>query len=153
MLLAQSPGSPTSKYTRRNAMSAAPQFALTARAAAWAGRIISALAILFLAFDAIIKALNLPPAVEATTQLGYPASLVVGIGVLELACLAVYIIPRTSALGAILLTGYLGGAIATQVRAAAPLFPVVFPVIIGVLIWGGLFVRNERLRALMLPRK
>jgi DoxX-like family len=124
-----------------------------AKTAIWAGRIISALAILFLTFDSVIKVLNLPPAVEATTQLGYPASLVIAIGVLELACLAVYVIPRTSVLGAILLTGYLGGAIATQVRATSPLFSVVFPVIIGALIWGGLFVRDERLRALIPLRK
>ena len=113
----------------------------------WAGRIISALAILFLTFDSIIKVLKLPPAVEATSQLGYPASLVVTIGLIELACLVIYTIPRTSVLGAILLTGYLGGAIATQVRAESTLFSLVFPVIIGALIWGGLFVRDERLRA------
>ena len=119
----------------------------------WAGRIISALAILFLTFDSIIKVLNLAPAVEATTQLGYPASLVIGLGLLELACLIVYVIPRTSVLGAILLTGYLGGAIATQVRAGSPLFSVVFPLIISALIWGGLFLRDERLRALIPLRK
>jgi len=115
----------------------------------WAGRIISAFAVLFLIFDSIIKVLNLAPAVEATTQLGYPASLVIGIGILELACLAVYIIPRTAALGAILLTGYLGGAIATQMRAGSPLFQVIFPLIVGALVWGGLFLREERLRALI----
>jgi DoxX-like family len=119
----------------------------------WAGRIVSALAIVFLAFDSVIKVLNLPPAVEATTQLGYPTGLVVGLGILELACLAIYAIPRTAVLGAILLTGYLGGAIATQVRAGSPLFSVVFPVIVGALIWGGLFVRDERLRALIPLRK
>jgi DoxX-like protein len=133
-------------------MLAATQSVPTVKTTIWAGRIISALAILFLAFDTIIKVLNLPPAVEATTQLGYPASLVVTIGIIELACLAVYSIPRTSILGAILLTGYLGGAIATQVRAGSPLFSVIFPVIIGVLIWGGLFLRDERLRALLLQR-
>jgi len=119
----------------------------------WAGRIISALAILFLTFDSIIKVLNLAPAVEATTQLGYPASLVIGLGLLELACLIVYVIPRTSVLGAILLTGYLGGGIATQIRAASPLFSVVFPLIISALVWGGLFLRDERLRALIPLRK
>jgi hypothetical protein len=132
---------------------AATQAVPTVKTTIWAGRILSALAILFLAFDTIIKVLNLPPAVEATTQLGYPASLVVGIGLIELVCLAVYVIPRTAVLGAILLTGYLGGAIATQVRASSPLFSVVFPVIIGALIWGGLFVRNARLRALVPLRK
>jgi hypothetical protein len=119
----------------------------------WAGRIISALALLFLIFDSVIKVLNLAPAVEATTQLGYPASLVIGIGILELACLAIYVIPRTSVLGAILLTGYLGGAIATQLRAGSALFSVVFPIIVGVLIWGGLFLREDRLRALIPLRR
>jgi hypothetical protein len=119
----------------------------------WAGRIISALAVLFLIFDSVIKVLKLAPAVEATTQLGYPASLVIGIGILELTCLAIYVIPRTSVLGAILLTGYLGGAIATQVRAGSALFSVVFPVIVGVLIWGGLFLREDRLRALIPLRR
>jgi hypothetical protein len=125
----------------------------TVKTSIWAGRIISALAILFLAFDTVIKLLNLAPAVEATTQLGYPASLVIGIGILELACLAIYVIPRTSVLGAILLTGYLGGAIATQVRAGSPLFSIVFPIIVGVLIWGGLFLREDRLRALIPLRR
>jgi DoxX-like family len=133
-------------------MLAVTQAVPTLKTTIWTGRTLSALAILFLAFDTIIKVLNLPPALEATTQLGYPASLVVTIGLLELACLTIYTIPRTSVLGAILLTGYLGGAIATQVRASSPLFSVVFPVIIGALIWGGLFLRDARLRALLLQR-
>jgi DoxX-like protein len=119
----------------------------------WAGRISSALAVLFLLLDSVIKVLNLAPAVEATTQLGYPVSLVIGIGILELTCLAFYAIPRTSVLGAILLTGYLGGAIATQLRAGSALFSVVFPIIVGVLIWGGLFLREDRLRALIPLRR
>lgn len=115
----------------------------------WAGRIISALAILFLIFDGVIKVIQHPEAVEPTMQLGYPAGLVMGIGLIELVCLAVYVIPQTSILGAILLTGYLGGAVATQVRAGSNLFSVVFPVIIGALIWGGLWLRDDRLRALI----
>jgi hypothetical protein len=134
-------------------MLAATQPVPAAKTTIWAGRIISALAILFLAFDCVLKVLNLAPAVEATTQLGYPAGVVVGIGLLQLACLAVYVIPRTSVLGAVLLTGYLGGAVATHVRAESGLFSVVFPVIIGVLIWGGLFLRDERVRALISPRR
>jgi DoxX-like protein len=134
-------------------MLAAAQPVRATKTAMWAGRIMSALAVLFLAFDGVIKVLNLAPAVEATTQLGYPASLVIGIGILELACLVIYAIPRTSVLGAILLTGYLGGAIATQVRAGSTLFSVVFPIIIGLLIWGGLFLRDGRLRALVPLRK
>ena len=86
---------------------------------------------------------------EATTQLGYPESLVFGIGIIELVCLVVYVMPRTSVLGAILLTGYLGGTVATNVRAGSELFSVFFPTIIGVLIWGGLFLRDRRLRALI----
>ena len=118
----------------------------------WAGRIISTLAALFMAFDSIIKLLELAPAVEATTLLGYPAHLVVVIGLIEIGCLAVYVIPRTSLLGAILLTGYLGGAVASQVRAETPLFPIVFPLIIGALIWGGLLLRDDQLRAHLAPR-
>jgi hypothetical protein len=122
-------------------------------AALWAGRISSALAILFLLFDSVIKVLNLPPAVEATTQLGYPAGLVVVIGMVELACLAVYSFPRSALLGAILLTGHLGGAVATHLRAESPLFSLVFPLLIGALVWGGLLLRDARLRALVLPRR
>ena len=118
----------------------------------WTGRIISTLVILFMAFDSIIKVLQLAPAMEATTLLGYPTSLVLMIGVIELLCLAVYVIPRTALLGAVLLTGYLGGAVASQVRAGVGLFPIVFPFIMGALIWGGLLLRDDRLRAHMLPR-
>jgi hypothetical protein len=75
------------------------------------------------------------------------------IGIIELACLAMYLIPRTSVLGAIVLTGYLGGAVATHVRAGSPLFSLVFPIIIGALIWGGLFLQDVRLRALILSRR
>jgi len=115
----------------------------------WAGRIISALVILFLLFDGVIKVIQHPEAVRPTTQLGYPEGLVVGIGIIELVCLVVYVIPQTSVLGAILLTGYLGGAVATQVRAGSELFSLIFPVIIGAMIWGGLWFRDERLRALI----
>ena len=118
----------------------------------WTGRIITILAVLFMAFDTIIKLLQLAPAVDATTLLGYPVSLVVTIGVIESVCLAVYVFPRTSLLGAILLTGYLGGAVASQVRAEVGLFPIIFPLIMGALLWGGLLLRDERLRAHMLPR-
>jgi DoxX-like family len=130
-------------------MQAATQTVPTVKTAIWAGRIISAFAVLFLIFDSVIKVLSMAPAVDSTTQLGYPAGLVVGIGILELACLAVYVFPRTAVLGAILLTGYLGGAIATQLRAGSPLFSIIFPVIVGALVWGGLFLREERLRALI----
>src|SRR5262245_55776325 len=119
----------------------------------WAGRAISAFAILFLAFDGGLKALQLAPAVDGSVQLGYPAHLVLGLGLLELACLALYALPRTAALGALLLTGFLGGAVATHVRIGSPLFSVIFPVILGALLWGGLALRDARLRALMVPQE
>jgi len=114
----------------------------------WAGRVISALAVLFLLFDAVIKLMKAPAVLEAFRRLGYPENLAPGIGILLLACIAVYVIPRTSVLGAILLTGYLGGAVATHVRVRDPFFShILFPVYMGVLIWGGLFLRDHRLRA------
>src|SRR6266851_2670228 len=101
----------------------------------WAGRVISALAVLFLLFDAVIKLMKAPPVLEAFRRLGYPENLAQGIGILLLACIVFYVIPRTSVLGAILLTGYLGGAVATHVRVRDPLFShVLFPVYMGVLI-------------------
>jgi len=96
-------------------------------------------------FDGGIKLAKVAPVTEAFARLGYPASLAPAIGILALACTAVYAIPRSSVLGAVLLTGYLGGAIATQVRAGAGLFPIFFPLIIAALIWGGLFLRDDRL--------
>jgi hypothetical protein len=92
-----------------------------------------------------------PPVVlESFERLGYPEGVAIGIGLLQLVCLAVYVIPRTSVLGAILLTGYLGGAVATQVRVSDPLFThVLFPAYIGAMLWGGLYLRNDRLRALV----
>jgi hypothetical protein len=114
-----------------------------------AGRIISAVPILFLIFDAVIKLVKIAPVVDAFGQLGYPLSLAPTIGVLALVCTAIYAIPRTSVLGAVLLTGYLGGAIASQVRIGAGVFNVFFPIIIGSLIWGGLHLREDRLRAIL----
>jgi hypothetical protein len=114
-----------------------------------AGRILSGLVILFLLFDTIVKVLKLAVAVGATVQLGYTESMVRGIGLLELVCLALYAIPATSLFGAVLLTGYLGGAVANHLRAGNALFSqVLFPVYVGLMIWGGLFLRDGRLRAL-----
>jgi len=88
--------------------------------------------------------------VEGTARLGYPTSVLLGIGIVEVACLIAYVLPRTSVLGAILLTGYLGGAVATHVRIGSPLFShVLFPIYLAVLIWGALFLRHDRLRALI----
>jgi len=121
----------------------------SAKAAIWTGRILSALAVLFLLFDGVIKVLNLQPVIDSSLQLGLPVDLAPSIGILLLVCLVVYLIPQTASLGAILLTGYLGGAIAIQARSGAELFPLLFPVIIGALLWGGLLLRNRHLRALV----
>ena len=115
----------------------------------WAGRGLSALPVLTLIFSAGMKFMKPSGFEEGFAHLGYPTSLALGLGILELACTVVYVIPRTSVLGAILLTGYLGGATATHVRVGDPFFG---PVIVGVLVWGGLFLRDARLRALILQR-
>ena len=115
----------------------------------WAGRILSALPALFLIVDGGMKLAKPQPVVEATVGLGYPESTIIGLGIVLLACTAIYLIPRTSILGAILLTGYLGGAVATHVRVGGSLFPIFFPVFLGVLVWGGLWLRDHRLRALL----
>jgi len=118
----------------------------------WTGRIISGFVVLFLLVDAGFKLIRpLPaPAVEAFGKLGYPVEFAGGIGILLLACVAVYLIPRTSVLGAILLTGYLGGAVASHVRVGDPWFShALFPVYVGLFIWGGLYFREPRLRAVI----
>ena len=115
----------------------------------WAGRIISALPVLFLLVDGIMKLVKPAVVVEATIQLGYPESVIIGIGLVLLACTILYLIPRTAVLGAILLTGYLGGAVATHVRVGGPLFSIIFPVILGAMLWVGLYLRDERVRSLV----
>jgi hypothetical protein len=115
----------------------------------WAGRIMSVLPALFLFLDGIMKLVKPVVVVEATVQLGYPESVILGLGIVLLTCTVLYLIPRTAVLGAILLTGYLGGAVATHVRVGNPLFSIIFPVIIGAMLWGGLYLRDERLRSLI----
>jgi len=115
----------------------------------WASRVMSGLPALFLLVDGGMKLFKPPVVVEATVQLGYPESAIVGIGVVLLICTILYLIPRTAILGAILLTGYLGGAVATNVRVSAVLFNIVFPVIVGALLWGGLWLRDRRLQDLL----
>lgn len=105
---------------------------------------------MFLVFDSVIKFFDLPIVRQSMTELGYPVEAALGIGLFEIACLAIYLVPRTSVLGAVLLTGYLGGAIATHVRVGNPLFShVLFPTYVAVLLWGGLFLREQRLRGLL----
>jgi hypothetical protein len=128
-------------------MQSVTQTAPVSKTSLWAGRIISALVALFLLFDSTIKVLKLAPALEGTVRLGYPVSVVFPLGIILLTCTVAYLIPRTSVLGAILLTGYLGGATATQVRVQDPWF--LFPVGLGMLVWAGLFLRDDQLRALI----
>src|SRR6516165_3111977 len=113
----------------------------------WVGRIISALPALFLLVDGGMKLVKPVVVVEATVRLGYDESVIVGLGVVLLVCTVLYLLPATSFLGAILLTGYVGGAVATHVRIGDSLFPIFFPVILGIMLWGGLLLRDDPLRA------
>jgi hypothetical protein len=103
----------------------------------------------FLLVDSIMKLMKPKVVVDATVQLGYPEVTIIGIGVVLLAATLLYLFPRTAVLGAILLTGYLGGAIATHVRVLAPPFNIVFPVILAVLLWGALWLRDGRVKELL----
>ena len=116
----------------------------------WIGRIVSALPVLALLLSAVMKFAQPPPVMEGFTHLGLPLSLAFAIGILELACTAIYVIPRTAVLGAILLTGYLGAAVFAHVRVGDPF---VGPIILGVLVWAGLFLREPRLAALIPLRR
>jgi hypothetical protein len=108
------------------------------------------LVVLFFVFDCVIHLIAIAPVTEAFAQLGYPPGLARPIGVLELVCLVLYLIPRTSVVGAVLLTGYLGGAIATNLRAGTPLFShLLFPIYLAIPMWGGLYARDARVREMV----
>lgn len=113
------------------------------------GTVISGLVVLFFLMDGGMKLFKPPQVVEATVGLGYRESMIAGIGITLLTCTLLYVVPRTSVLGAVLLTGYLGGAIASNLRAETPLFNIVFPFIFGCLVWTGLWLRDGRLRDLL----
>ena len=115
----------------------------------WAGRILSVLPAMFLLVDGSMKLFKPPMVVEATLQLGYSESAIAGIGVVLLISTILYLIPRTAILGAILLTGYLGGAVATHVRVSAVAFNILFPVFFGALLWAGLWLRDRRVQDLL----
>ena len=118
--------------------------------AQWTGRILSGIAVLFLLFDAIGKLMRPEAVIKGTAELGWPTDVILTLGILQVVCLIAYLIPRTAILGAILWTGYLGGAIATHVRIDNPLFShILFPVYVALLLWGGLWLRDRRLRALL----
>lgn len=125
----------------------------TSKEMIWTGRIMSWLPALFLLVDAVMKLIKPAPVVEATVGLGYPESVIVGLGIVLLASTILYLIPSTAILGAILLTGYLGGAVATHVRVRAGWFAILFPVVFGILLWGGLYFRDARMRVLLPVRQ
>jgi DoxX-like family len=125
------------------------------RPAVWGGLVLSGLAVAFMLFDCGIKLVPLSVVTETMAQIGWPATpeMARGLGMLALLCTALYAVPRTSLIGAILLTGYFGGAIATQLRIGAPLFShILFGVYLGLIVWGGLVLRDGRVRALLLGR-
>ena len=125
----------------------------TSKAALWTGRILSGIAAFFLLIDAGMKLAEAAPAMKGSIELGYPPSTIFGIGVVLFLCLVLYLVPRTAVLGAVLLTGYLGGAVATHVRVGNPLFThMLSPIYVAAFIWGGLWLRDERLRTVLAPR-
>jgi len=137
-------------FSKGTFMQSVAQIASVSKTSFWAGHIISAFMVLFLLFDGVIHLMKIDPVVKAFGELGYPVNLAVSLGILELICLLFYVIPRTSILGAILLTGYLGGAVATQLRIGNPLFSqALFPAYVGILVWGGLVLRDGWLRKLI----
>jgi hypothetical protein len=119
----------------------------------WVGRTVSTLVVLFCTFDGIMKVIKEPHVIAASSELGFSTNAMVLIGVLMLACAVLYAIPRTTILGAVLLTGYLGGAVVSNLRVGHPVFECIFPVIFGALAWGGIFVRDPRVRELIPFRK
>lgn len=133
---------------------AAPVSARGSRAALWTGRVLSSLGVLFMTVDALAKVLDLiPPEAKAANSLGWSDHSLPLIGWIALLCTALYLIPRTAVLGAVLLTGYFGGAIASHVRIDNPLFShTLFPVYIAALFWVGLYLRDTRVRALLKAR-
>lgn len=130
-----------------------PASATTAAPRRWPGRVLSGIPVAFLAFDVAIKLVNPPFVTEASVRIGVPPELTIGLGVLLAACLALYLIPRTAPLGAVLLTGYLGGAVLTHLRIGDPMIShTLFPIYVGALLWAGLYLRDERVRRLVAAR-
>jgi len=113
----------------------------------WIGHVLSALVVIFLAFDSAIKLLKIKPVLDATAQLGFPSGSIIPIALVLLTCTMFYVIPRTRLLGAILLTGYLGGAVAAHARVGNPAFETIFPIIVASVAWAGLVIRDGRVRA------
>jgi len=134
-------------------MPATEQVASAAKAISWPGVALTTLVVLFLAFDGITKVMRVAPVMEACQKMGIGPDMAVGIGILLLTCTAIYVIPKTAVLGAILLTGYLGGAAAAHVIARSGVFPIAFSIGFGVLVWVGLILREPRLLRWILLRQ
>ncbi|HXA77144.1 MAG TPA: DoxX family protein [Candidatus Acidoferrales bacterium] len=130
-------------------MSSTTESATASKGMLWTGRVISMLVVLFMLFDCITKILKVPQVVDATVKAGFSAGQTATIGYILLFATIVYVIPQSSNLGAILLVGYLGGAVCTQLRVGAPIFENAFPIVFGILTWLGLYLREPRLRALV----
>jgi DoxX-like family len=131
-------------------MTTKSQTATGTKSTIWIGWIMSGIVVVFLLFDGTTKVMMITPVVDATIGIGYPVDVIQPLGIVCLACAILYAMPRTSILGAILLTGFLGGAVASKVRLEAPLFgQVLFGVYVGILAWGGLYLRDGRLRVLI----
>ena len=124
-------------------------FAPSSKMRRWAGAILSGISVLFLLFDSVVKLVKIQPVVDAMDKLGFPEQTARPIGLILLACVVLYVVPRTAVLGAILLTGYFGGAIVTHLRVLDPLFShTLFPIYVAALVWGGLYLRDPRVRAI-----
>ncbi len=121
------------------------------KTALWIGRVMSALPVLLVLFGSVMKLMKTTSVIEGFVRAGVPERLIIPVGVIELVCVIVYLIPQTAVLGAILMTGLLGGATITTLRIADPTYPM--PVVLGMLAWGGLFLRDTRLRELIPIRK
>ncbi|PYX69098.1 MAG: hypothetical protein DMG78_23070 [Acidobacteria bacterium] len=117
----------------------------------WIGRVMSALPALLVLLSSVMKLMKMAAVVEGFARTGVPERLIIPVGVIELACVIIYVIPQTAVLGAILMTGLLGGATITTLRIGDPTYPM--PVVLGMLAWGGLFLRDTRLRELIPLRK
>ena len=124
-----------------------------ARSTSWPGWLLTGLSVLFLLADGVAKVMRVPQVLEACARLEIPERVVPALGAVLIAATLLYAFPRTSLLGAILLTGYLGGAIWTHVRTGGPAFPMIFPALVAALVWGGLYLREPRLRALLPVRR
>ena len=137
----------SSDRTSNPSVAASAAGATTSKRTLWTGRVLSGFATLFLLFDAVFKFIATPEAVAATSELGWRAESLRGLGALELFCLALYLVPRTAPIGALLWTGYLGGAIATHLRIGNPwLSHTLFPLYVAALLWGGVYLRHRRVR-------